>query len=153
MHAPDYASEEMLLEYQQPGTEAYDNESDLYWRPMVSPGQPLKFNCWVSFLEEKLFWETLRANKKFAGKKVCEQNDWNITFDSKTENEREMKVQIDLNKYYQQIFSHNKTLNLHCEFRTPNIYEPLNDLLKGNFSKMTIRIFRHSIPLIIYKPS
>lgn len=71
--APDYGSKELLLKYQKVGDGGlnFDLESDKFWRPMVTSGQPVNFNCWVSFLPETRFWSKMYStNSGFDPKPV-----------------------------------------------------------------------------------
>jgi len=58
---------------------------------------------------------------------------------------------LDASEDLSRIHSKNKTLYLHCEFYTPDIFDAKNDLAKGKTEDMSIRLFRQSMPLIIYK--
>jgi hypothetical protein len=124
---------------------------------MVSPGQPLNFNCWVSFKEKRKFWANLYHDGPEAQPQpVGKSDDWSLTVDTSAAGARQLNVSLPMNDLHasedlSQIHSKNKTLFLHCEFYTPDIFDAKNDLAKGKVEDMSIRLFRESAPLIIYK--
>lgn len=124
---------------------------------MVGSGQPLNFACWVSLKKESKFWADLYSeHQKVQPLSVWQNDDWSLRFDTSAANTRQLNLSLpitgpDAVEGLSQIHAKNKTLFLHCEFYTPDIYDPKNDLANGATEAMSIRLFRKSMPLIIYK--
>jgi len=82
-------------------------------------GQPLNFDVWLSYLNEKEFW----LQEEY-GEPVWSMNDFELYFAVDEASDRQLNMTLPLTEDgYQDIYKQNRTLYMHYQMETPDPYE------------------------------
>lgn len=106
-------------------------------------GQPLNFDVWLSYLNEKEFW----LQEEY-GEPVWSMNDFELYFAVDEATNRQLNMTLPLTEDgYQDIYKQNRTLYMHYQMETPDPYE-IKQFLKMHEQQQ--QYFRSSTPLVKY---